>query len=257
MPVASELYYHLYQGSGFETLPVVLLHGAGGTHLSWPPEVRRLAGRRVFALDLPGHGKSPGRGQQSITAYVRCVMEWFGSVGLNRAAFVGHSMGGAIALEIALQYPENVLALGLLATGTRLPIPPDILADASNPTTFRKAYEAISRLAFSPSAEAYLVEHVVRRMAELRQSVMHGDLLACNEFDATAHIGRLHQPTLVLCGADDRMTPVRFSQYLADTIPSGRLVVVPEAGHMVMLERPQAVADALGTFLSGVSYYAG
>jgi pimeloyl-ACP methyl ester carboxylesterase len=257
MPIVSDLYYHLYQGSGFETLPVVLLHGAGGTHLSWPPEVRRLAGRRVFALDLPGHGKSPGRGQQSIAAYARRVMEWLGVVGLNRAAFVGHSMGGAIALEIALQYPENVLALGLLATGARLPIPPDILADAASPTTFRKAYEGISHLAFSSSAEAYLIELVVRRMAELRQSVMHGDLLACNEYDATAHIGRIRQPALVLCGADDRMTPVRFSQYLADTIPSGRLVVVPAAGHMAMLERPQVVADALGAFLSGIPYYAG
>jgi len=257
MPIVSDLYYHLYQGSGFETLPVVLLHGAGGTHLSWPPEVRRLAGRRVFALDLPGHGKSPGRGQQSIAAYARRVMEWLGAVGLNRAAFVGHSMGGAIALEIALQYPENVLALGLFATGARLPIPPEILADATNPTTFRKAYEAISHLAFSPSADAYLIELVVRRMAELRQSVMHGDLLACNDYDSTAHIGRIRQPALVLCGVDDRMTPVRFSQYLADTIPSGRLVVVPAAGHMVMVERPQVVADALEAFLSGVSYYAG
>jgi pimeloyl-ACP methyl ester carboxylesterase len=74
MPVKSELYYHLYQGSGYETLPVVLIHGAGGTHLSWPPEVRRLAGVRVYAIDLPGHGKSPGRGQQSIAGYARSVL---------------------------------------------------------------------------------------------------------------------------------------------------------------------------------------
>jgi pimeloyl-ACP methyl ester carboxylesterase len=257
MPVVSELYYHLYQGSGFETLPVVLLHGAGGTHLSWPPEVRRLAGARVFTLDLPGHGKSPGRGQQSIAGYARCVSEWLGLVGLNRAAFIGHSMGGAIALEMALQYPENVLALGLLATGTRLPIPPDILTDAASPTTYRKATEAISHLAFSPSTDAHLIELVVRRMAEIRQSVMHGDLLACNDFDVTERIERIRQSTLVLCGTDDRMTPLRYSQFLADTIPSGKLVVVPTAGHMVMLERPQAVAEALDSFLSGISYYAG
>jgi len=257
MPVVSELYYHLYQRSGFESLPIVLLHGAGGTHLSWPPEVRRLAGVRVFALDLPGHGKSPGRGQQSIAGYARCVWEWLGAVGLNRAAFIGHSMGGAIALEMAFQYPENVLALGLFATGTRLPIPPDILTDAASSTTYRKANEAISRLAFSPSADAHLVELVVRRMDETRQSVMQGDLLACNDFDATGRINRIRQPTLVLCGSDDRMTPLRYCQFLADTIPSGRLVVVPQAGHMVMLERPQVVADALGVFLSGISYYAG
>jgi pimeloyl-ACP methyl ester carboxylesterase len=226
-------------------------------HLSWPAEVRRLAGVRVFALDLPGHGKSSGRGQQSIASYARCVMEWLEAVGLNRAAFIGHSMGGAIALELALQYPENVLALGLLATGTRLPIPPDILSDAASPTTFRKAYEAIRRLAFSVTADPNMVEPVMQRLTETRQSVMHGDLLACNDYDANGRIERIRQPTLVLCGSEDRMTPMRFSQYLADTIPSSRLVVIPDAGHMVMLERPQAVADALGNFLSRISYFAG
>jgi pimeloyl-ACP methyl ester carboxylesterase len=257
MPVVAELYYHLYQGSGYETLPVVLLHGAGGTHLSWPPEVRRLAKARVFALDLPGHGKSPGRGQQSIAGYARRVQEWLGAVGLNRAAFVGHSMGGAIALEMALQYPENVLALGLLASGTRLPIPAQILTDAASPTTYRKAHETISHLAFSPAADPHLIELVMQHMAEIRQSVMHGDLLACNDFDATGRIERIHPPTLVVCGSDDGLTPLRYSQYLADTIPAGRLVVIPAAGHMLMLERPQAVAQALEVFLSGISYYAG
>jgi pimeloyl-ACP methyl ester carboxylesterase len=257
MPVVSELYYHLYQGSGFETLPVVLLHGAGGSHLSWPPEVRRLAGVRVYALDLPGHGKSPGRGQQSIAGYARAVLEWLASVGLNRAAFIGHSMGGAISLEIALQNPESVLALGLVATGARLPLPPDILTDAASSTTYRKVSEAIRRLAFSPAVDAQLVDLVIHRMAEIRQSVMYGDLLACQEFDVTGLIERIHRPTLVLCGSEDRMAPLRYSQFLADTIPSGRLAVIPEAGHMVMLERPQAVALALEGFLSGIAYYAG
>ena len=137
------------------------------------------------------------------------------------------------------------------------PFPAEILTDAASPTTYRKANEAISRLAFSPSADPHLIELVVQRMAEIRQSVMHGDLLACNDFDATGRIERIRQPTLVLCGSDDRMTPLRYSQFLADTIPSGRLVVIPAAGHMLMLERPQAVAEALDVFLSGISYYAG
>ncbi len=257
MPVISGLYYHHFQRSGFETLPIVLLHGAGGSHLSWPPEVRRLSGVRVFALDLPGHGKSPGRGQQSIAGYARCGVDWLSAVGLHRAAFIGHSMGGAIALELALQYPNNVLALGLIATGVRLPIPLNILTDAANPTTYRRASEALCRQAFSPSAESHLVELMVQRMTETRQSVMHGDLLACNDFDASKDIERIRHPTLVLCGTDDRLTPSRYSQFLADAIPSGRLVIIPQGGHMVMLERPQAVADALDVFLSGVSYYAG
>jgi pimeloyl-ACP methyl ester carboxylesterase len=178
-------------------------------------------------------------------------------VGLNQAAFIGHSMGGAIALEIALHHPENVLALGLVASGPRLPIPSEILSDAASPTTYRKANEALRHLAFGPSAEPHLIELVVRRMTEIRQSVMHGDLLACQDFDLTESLGRIHQPALVLCGSEDRLAPIRYSQFLADTIPLGRLVVIPGAGHMVMLERPPAVAEALEGFFSGIAYYAG
>jgi pimeloyl-ACP methyl ester carboxylesterase len=257
MPVVSDIYFHHYQRSGFEALPVVLLHGAGGNHLSWPPEIRRLPGVRVFALDLPGHGKSPGRGQQSIAGYARCVLAWLEAVGLQRAAFIGHSMGGAIALELAIHHPENVSALGLVATGTRLPIAQDILTNAASQTTYRKAGETLNRLAFSACADTRLAELALQRMAETRQSVIYGDLLACNEFDVSQDIEKIQQPTLVLCGSDDRMTPVRYSQFLADGIPSGRLVIIPGAGHMVMFEAPRAMADALEGFLSGVAYYAG
>lgn len=94
MPFAADIYYHVYQEG--EYLPVVLIHGAGGTHLHWPPEIRRLRGFRIYALDLPGHGKSKGRGLQTITAYAQAVYEWVGAVGLHKAFFVGHSMGAEI-----------------------------------------------------------------------------------------------------------------------------------------------------------------
>ena len=78
MPIAADLYYHAYQEG--EKLPVVLIHGAGGTHLFWPSEIRRLLGFRVFALDLPGHGKSSGRGLQSIAAYATSVLDWMAAL---------------------------------------------------------------------------------------------------------------------------------------------------------------------------------
>src|SRR5512135_2219935 len=102
MPTADELYYHIYEGGiEGEKSPVILIHGAGGTHLYWPSEMRRLPRYRVYALDLPGHGKSGGRGQQSIPAYAQAVLAWLEQIGIHRAVFVGHSMGAAIALSIA------------------------------------------------------------------------------------------------------------------------------------------------------------
>ena len=121
MPVAAEIYYSIHaDSSGDQRPPVVLIHGAGGTHLFWPSEVRRLAGYRVYSLDLPGHGKSGGRGLQTISAYRQAVCAWLEAVGLHSAVFVGHSMGSAIALTLALDDPEHVLGLGLIGASARL-----------------------------------------------------------------------------------------------------------------------------------------
>jgi pimeloyl-ACP methyl ester carboxylesterase len=258
MPVSSAIYYFLSQSNLTNGLPVVLLHGAGGSHLSWPPEIRRLAGQRVYALDLPGHGKSQeSGGQQTIGGYVRLVLDFLEACKLHRAVFVGHSMGSALALTLAIHHPERVLGIGLLGSGVRLRVQPDLLSAADSPTTYHKAVEALMKRSFSPKTSPHLVELVRKRMVDTRQSVLYGDLLACNAFDVSERITRVHHPALVMCGIDDQMTPLRYAQYLADAIPGARLQLVPDAGHMLMLEQPQAVAEALGTWLKTIPYIPG
>ncbi len=78
--------------------------------------------------------------------------------------------------------------------------------------------------------------------------------MACDAFDETERIEQIRQPVLVICGNEDRMTPLRQSQYLAEHIPGAVLKTIPDAGHMVMLEKPQPVADILRGFLEGVKY---
>ncbi len=257
MPVASDLYYFTYQSGEIETLPVVLIHGAGGNHLHWPPEIRRLPGFRIFAPDLPGHGKSAGRGQQSIESYAQRLVDWLESLGLHRAAFVGHSMGGGIALELALRHSEHVLGLGLIGSGARLKVSPEILAEAANPTTYHRAVEMISHASFSQFADPRLVELATARMAQTRSTVFYGDFMACDQFDVREQVAQIHQPTLALCGAEDHMTPPRYTEFLAGQIPNAQMEVIPQAGHMVMLEQPQVVAAALARFLRTLPYHAG
>jgi pimeloyl-ACP methyl ester carboxylesterase len=257
MPVASNIYYFTYQKGEIETLPVVLIHGAGGSHLYWPSEIRRLQGFRIFAPDLPGHGKSAGRGQQSIETYAKIITDWLESLGLRRAAFIGHSMGAGIALELALRYPEHVIGLGLIGAGARLRVSPEILADAASPTTFHRAVEIITGASFSQFAEARLVELAATRMAETRPAVFYGDFLACDQFDVNGEIQQIHQPVLVVCGAEDRLTPLRYSEFLSKQIPNAQLEVIPQAGHMVMLEQPDTVAAMLSRFLGNLAYHAG
>jgi pimeloyl-ACP methyl ester carboxylesterase len=255
MPVAANLYYHVYEGSEEgQRPPVVLIHGAGGTNLYWPSEIRRLLGYRVFAPDLPGHGKSTGRGMQSIKAYSRVILDWLGVVGVHRAVFVGHSMGSAIALSLALDNAERVLGLGLIGAGARLRVAPELLENAASPATFYSAVDTLVDWSFCSQTPEQLTELAAQRMAETRPSVLHGDFLACDAFDEMGRIGEIKQPTAVICGADDRMTPARYAQFLADNIPNAILKMIPNAGHMVMLEKPQATASALSEFLSGISY---
>jgi pimeloyl-ACP methyl ester carboxylesterase len=253
MPVDSEIYYSVYdKGVSGEKPPVVLIHGAGGTHLYWPSEVRRLPGCRVLALDLPGHGKSGGRGFQSISSYAQVLVSWLETMHLHKAVFVGHSMGGAICLSLALYYPEYVKGLGLVGTAARLAVNPQILENSASPTTFSNAIEMVIRFSFGSKAPPSLVEAATRRMAETRPSVLHGDFLACNAFDVTQQVSEIHHPAIVICGEEDQMAPLRQSQFLATNLPGARLETFPNAGHMVMLEQPQPVADALVRFINSL-----
>jgi len=258
MPVSGNLYYSYYRDVGAETPPLVLIHGAGGMHLYWPPEIRRLRGYCVYAIDLPGHGKSDiCDGQQTIGDYAKYLVQWLESIQIRRAVFVGHSMGSAIALALAIHHPEYVVGLGLLGAGARLRVNPELLNYASDLTTFYKATDLLVACSFSPSASPRLVELASKRMEELRQSVLYGDLLACNRFDVMDRLGAVQQNTLVVCGADDQMTPARYAQYLSSSIPNARLTVIPNAGHMVMLEQPHLVANSLLSFLNDISFLPG
>jgi len=258
MPVASGIYYYAFQSVRGDCPPVVLIHGAGGTHLSWPAEIRRLNGFCSYAPDLPGHGKSSAMdGQQTIAGYRQGVLTWLAALGLPRAVFVGHSMGGAIVLDLAIHHPEHVLGLGLVSSGPRLAVNSQIMEYAARPATGHKAVDALVELSFSAHTAPQLAVLAGQGLNETRPSVLHGDLLACQGFDVTEQVGAVRAPTLVICGAEDRITPVRHSQFLAGAIASARLEVVPRAGHMVMLEHPQAVAEALKAFISAIPFWPG
>jgi pimeloyl-ACP methyl ester carboxylesterase len=94
-------------------------------------------------------------------------------------------------------------------------------------------------------------------MDEIRPSVLHGDLVACNNFDILDSLSGLKTPTLVICGQEDEMTPLRYSQYLSDNITAAKLSPIPDAGHMVMLEQPQLVAKSIREFLLTIPFYPG
>ncbi|NLE76850.1 MAG: alpha/beta hydrolase [Chloroflexi bacterium] len=243
----TNLYYVRHRG-GAPNAPVVLIHGAGGSRLLWPAALRRLPGAEVYALDLPGHGRSPGPGCQSVAAYAHVVSEFVAAAGLKAAVLLGHSLGGAIALEVALRHPERAAGLVLLCSGARLRVAPALLAGLRD--DYGAALDLLHDCLFCHETPPTLRQAGKAQLLAADPQVVCGDFAACHAFDAMAELSRVVAPTLVLGGTADRMTPPKYAEHLAAGIPQARLRLLPQGSHMVALEQPEAVAEAVSGFLA-------
>ncbi|MBU0494607.1 MAG: alpha/beta hydrolase [Chloroflexi bacterium] len=233
-------------------MPAVLFsHGAGGTHRHWLPEVVAAGAlTRAYALDLPGHGRSTGTGRDTISGYVEVVRGLLDALGLDRAVVGGHSMGGAIAQTLALTYPDRCAGLILTGTGARLRVLPAIMEGVL--TDFSATVDVIGQYAYGPDAPTDLLRLGREEMLQNDPQVYHDDFLACDRFDIMDRLGEIRVPTLILCGTADRLTPPKYSHYLHEHIAGSTLTLIEGAGHMVMLEQPAQMNEAIARFLTGL-----
>ncbi len=243
--------YTVNQDGGQEASrpPLVLIHGAAGHHLFWPPQIRRLAGWTVYAIDLPGHGESPPPAESTIGGYAGRVLDWMRALEIHEAVLVGHSMGSAIGLTAALR-TRAVGGLVLLGAGSALPVAPEFLQLSESQSTFHEAVDRMVRGSFHKETGQRFVELARDRLRDANPTVFHLDFVACSHFDVGRQLDQIGCPALVICGEADRMVRPDQNEALADGLPQGELFVVPGAGHMVMLEKPDAVAERLGRFLT-------
>jgi pimeloyl-ACP methyl ester carboxylesterase len=228
--------------------PLVLIHGAGGTHMHWPAALRRLPDWNVYSLDLPGHGKSAGPGCRSIGGYREAIYGFCQALTLDRIVLAGHSMGGAIALDFARHFPGRTAGLVLVGTGARLRVAPALLEGLRD--DFPRTAQLIADWTHDRDAPQQLKRLYRHRLLENEPQVVLGDFQACDNFDLREQVAAIQAPALVICGSNDIMTPPRLSEALAATLPHARLVMIPQAGHMLPLERPEELADAVISFLS-------
>jgi pimeloyl-ACP methyl ester carboxylesterase len=208
----------------------------------------------MFTLDLPGHGKSNGLGRQDISEYSKAVVEFMKALRIGPAVVAGFSMGSAIALSLALQYRRRVLGLALLGSGAKMRVATSTLELASNPTFFLPAVESVVENSYSPNVAPRVKELAVEQMAETRPAVLYSDFLACDAFDAMERVKKIRVPTLLITGGADRMTPPNRAEYLRDQIEGAQLHIIEGAGHMVMIEQPDEVAELLTEFLDRIPY---
>jgi pimeloyl-ACP methyl ester carboxylesterase len=156
-------------------------------------------------------------------------------------------MGGAISMMYALDHPNNVKAMVLIGTGAKLGVNPAILEGLSR--YYEQTIEACKTWAFATKTDKRIVEVGIREMLRCKQEVTVADFKACNEFDIRDSASRIQVPTLVLVGSEDKLTPVKWSEYLHNNIRGSELEVIDGAGHMIMLEKPNEVNKCITTFI--------
>ena len=241
------------------TLPtIVFVHGAGNEHSVWALQSRYFAhhGRNVLAIDLPAHGKSGGAALPSVEALADWIVALLDAAEIDRAQLVGHSLGSLAALECTARHPERVEKLVLIGPAVPMPVS-EMLLDAAQRND-HVACELITGWSYSAGKQLggnqvpgiWLTGNALRLLERTKPGVLHADLAACDRYAAGLEsAARVRCPTLVILGARDLMAPPKNAQGLINALSDAKVVTVPECGHALMAEQPDAVLDALRAFL--------
>ncbi len=228
-------------------MKLVFIHGAGSSRLAFYYQLQHF--RNSKALDLPGH--PTGRPCPTVEQYLEWVRGFTAARRYKNMVICGHSMGGAISLLYALRYPEEVRGIILVGTGARLRVHPDYLQLGREAVADQSKWLE-NQMAYYPGVAPDLVRSLKRRSEEIGPAVELNDLLACDRFDVMDEIRNINLPTLIICGAEDTMTPVKYADYLEEHIPESRKVIVPGATHFVQLQKSKLVNASIEEFLASL-----
>lgn len=238
---------------------VVFIHGAANDHSVWSLQSRYFAyhGWNALAVDLPGHGKSPGSPCPSIGAAADWVVRMLDAAGAATATLVGHSMGSLIALETAARHPERIQKLAMIGTSVPIQVSEPLL-NASKAND-HLAYEMINVFAHSSAAQfggnrvpgMWMMGSAMRLMERSGDGVLHADFSACNDYSVGLEAAqKLKCPVLMILGKRDLMTPMKVARDLISKLPDVRVVALEGTGHSLMAEKPDEVLDSLISFLA-------
>ena len=237
--------------------PLVLLHGAGADSRMWQPQLDTLSGElTVVAWDEPGAGRSSAVPPDfTLADYADCLAELIGSLGLGAVHLAGLSWGGTVALELYRRRPELVGTLLLVDTyaGWKGSLPEEEVRArvagvlemvAAEDDRFDPTLPGL--FAGDPPRE---VVALMRAMAaDVRRESMKTALLVMGETDLRDVLPTIAVPTLLIWGEHDVRSPLTVARQFEDAIPGAELVVIPDAGHVSNLERPETFDRAVRAF---------
>jgi 3-oxoadipate enol-lactonase len=252
----SELHYE-EQGAG---PAVLLLHGLGGTGAAvWKYQAEELARHfQVVVPDLRGAGESPKPpGPYSLQDFVDDLRRLIEGLGLAPAALVGHSFGGSIVLEYAAQHPDDVSALAAVGGPTELPEQNREAMRARAKTVAREGMAAVAEtVATNGTAASFREAHPdeFRAYIDLLESAdpagYVATCLAIAELDMSEHLSRISAPVLLVAGDHDGVAPPELNRRNVERIPNASFVEISDCGHVVPWEKPEALLEAVRSFLA-------
>ena len=239
-----------YKMQGLEGPHLVLIHSSMSSHREWSAQQSLSQDAILTLVDLPGHGESDVLGESVTVSKLATILSQFlKSLELFPSIPVGHSIGGAVAMQLALDFPSMVKALVLIGTGAKLGVYPAIL-ESLHLDYDRAINLAIGQMCFTKNTDPKLVEEAKKEALMCPPAVSLGDFQACNAFDIRTRLHEITVPTLILVGDEDQLTPPKWSKYLHEHIKNSQLEIIPGAGHFVQQERPEAVNQAISLFLA-------
>jgi len=234
-----------------ERRSIVFVHGAGENGMVWQNQRRGLdRGINTICLDLPGHGQSHGDGCATIAEFSHWLIRFLKRLELEGAILAGHSMGGGVVAEAAIEWAEEMDGLILIGSGARLRVSSETFQGLE--TDFEATAAQLVRQCYGPGTSDKVLKWGLAQLLEERPEVVLDDFKACNEFDRLNEISSIKQPALVVCGSEDIMTPPKYSQFLAENLQRATLRIIEGAGHMVMVENPFKVNAAILKFLATI-----
>jgi pimeloyl-ACP methyl ester carboxylesterase len=235
---------------------LIFIHAAGSNAHAWHHQYEGLgAAHSPIAFDLPGHGRSSGvEALPSIQDYTDFTIAFADALKIDSAVFVGRSMGGAVAMDLAARYPKRVQGLVLMATAAKLNVPKERI-EQWRAVTMGRAGQPFTNDGYSPKTIAEKREVIQEGWGEQIRTdprTRWGDMVACSTVDLRSELAKISAPTLILAGADDQVTPPADAEVIKAGIKGAQLEVLADAAHNLTTERPTEVNAAVEKFLAGL-----
>ena len=243
------------EAGGGDRTPIVFLHGVGSDKSVWRPQLEHFAvERRALAFDYPGYGESdPAAEGTTRDDYAAAIVSAMGELGIGEAHVCGLSLGGVVAIAINAAAPERCVSLILADTFASHPDGQAIYdRSVGGSADMRVLAESRADVLLAQPADATVRGEVIETMAAIDPAAYRIGAEAVWLADQHDRAANIRVPTLVLCGADDHVTPPTLSLVLTRLIPGARCEAIERASHLANLDCPDEFNTLVGAFIRAV-----